>query len=68
MDYVMTVITTSLPAFQALMEAMLDADLSVDRYMTYIATRQIKSGRPDLATLARGPLARRDPEAQDQTV
>jgi len=68
MDYVMTVITTSLPDFQALMETMLDADLAIDRYMTYIATRQIKSGRPDLATLALGPLAKRDPDAQDQTV
>lgn len=67
MDYVMTVITTSLPAFQTLMETMLDADLAIDRYMTYIATRQIKSSRPDLATLALGPLAKRDPETQDQT-
>ena len=63
MDYVMTVVTTSLPDFQALMEAMLDADLAIDRYMTYIATRQIKSGRPDLATLAIGQMAKRDPGA-----
>jgi Lrp/AsnC family transcriptional regulator of ectoine degradation len=60
MDYVMTVVTTSLADFQALMEAMLDADLAIDRYMTYIATRQIKSGRPDLATLAIGQMAKRD--------
>ena len=26
-------------------------DLAIDRYMTYIATRQIKSARPDLARL-----------------
>jgi Lrp/AsnC family transcriptional regulator of ectoine degradation len=63
MDYVMTVVTTSLPDFQALMEAMLDSDLAIDRYMTYIATRQIKSGRPDLATLAIGQMAKRDPGA-----
>jgi Lrp/AsnC family transcriptional regulator of ectoine degradation len=57
MDYVMTVVTTSLPAFQTLMEGMLDAELSIDRYMTYIVTRQIKSARPDLARLVavRGP-------------
>ncbi|MEZ5754546.1 MAG: Lrp/AsnC family transcriptional regulator [Paracoccaceae bacterium] len=61
MDYVMTVVTTSLPAFQTLMEAMLDADLAIDRYMTYIATRQIKSGRPDLALLASGQPSRRAP-------
>ena len=57
MDYVMTVVTTSLPAFQTLMEGMLDAELGIDRYMTYIATRQIKSVRPELARLVavRGP-------------
>ena len=57
MDYVMTVVSTSLPAFQSLMEAMLDADLAIDRYMTYIATRQVKSGRPDLAKLSKRPPA-----------
>lgn len=60
MDYVMTVITISLTAFQTLMEKMLDADLAIDRYMTYIATRQIKAGRPDLALLASGQPAKRD--------
>lgn len=63
MDYVMTVVTTSLPAFQRLMETMLEADLAVDRYMTYIATRQIKSGQPKLAILA----ARREAATKDQT-
>lgn len=58
MDYVMTVITDSLPAFQTLMDAMLDAELGIDRYMTYIVTRQIKSARPDLGRLA----AARDPK------
>lgn len=51
MDYVMTVVTTSLSAFQGLMEGMLDAELGIDRYMTYIVTREIKSTRPDLARL-----------------
>lgn len=55
MDYVMTVVTTSLPAFQRLMETMLEAELAIDRYMTYIATRQIKAGRPDLARLVAVP-------------
>jgi len=54
MDYVMTVVTTSLPAFQTLMEGILEAELGIDRYMTYIATRQIKSARPDLARLVSG--------------
>lgn len=56
MDYVMTVVTNSLPAFQILMEGMLDAELGIDRYMTYIVTREIKSARPDLARLLAGQL------------
>ena len=52
MDYVMKVITPSLPAFQALMEALLEAELGIDRYMTYIVTREVKSGPPNLARLA----------------
>jgi Lrp/AsnC family transcriptional regulator of ectoine degradation len=52
MDYVMTVFSPSLAAFQELMQAMQDAELGVDRYMTYIATRTIKSGHPDIAKLA----------------
>jgi Lrp/AsnC family transcriptional regulator, regulator of ectoine-degradation genes len=51
MDYVMKVVTPSLPAFQALMETLLEADLSIDRYMTYIVTREVKSGPPNLARL-----------------
>lgn len=65
MDYVMTVVTTSLPAFQTLMEAMLEADLAIDRYMTYIATRQIKSGRPDLARLVAARAPKTDAGAKD---
>jgi Lrp/AsnC family transcriptional regulator of ectoine degradation len=52
MDYVMTVVTTSLPAFQTLREEMLVAELGIDRYMTYIVTREIKAAQPDLARLA----------------
>lgn len=63
MDYVMTVLTTSLPAFQTMMEAMLEADLAIERYMTYIATRQIKSSQPDLAFLAQGQAGKRDRDA-----
>lgn len=63
MDYVMTVVTTSLPAFQTLMEAMLEAGLGIDRYMTYIATRQVKSGQPNLARLAAGRLKKPAPRA-----
>ena len=54
MDYVMTVLTPSLHAFQKLMEGLLAADLQIDRYMTYIVTRQVKSAQPNLAGLAAG--------------
>ncbi|MFD0860484.1 Lrp/AsnC family transcriptional regulator [Roseovarius aquimarinus] len=51
-DYIMTVVTPSLSTFQALMEELLSADLAIDRYMTYFATRLIKAGQPNLAKLA----------------
>jgi Lrp/AsnC family transcriptional regulator of ectoine degradation len=64
MDYVMTVVTTSLPDFQTLMESMLEAELGIDRYMTYIVTRQIKSARPDLARLVAAQSPKPEPEAK----
>ena len=48
----MRVICPSLSAFQALMQDMLDTDPGVDRYMTYIATRIVKSSKPNIAKLA----------------
>lgn len=51
MDYVMTVVTPSLEAFQNLMERLLSEELGIDRYMTYIVTRVIKSAQPDLERL-----------------
>lgn len=53
MDYVLKVFTPSLAAFQTLMESLLEAELGIQRYMTYIVTRQVKSAHPDLATLMR---------------
>ena len=52
MDYVLKVFSPNLAAFQAVMQAMVDAELGVDRYMTYITTRTVKAGRPNLAKLA----------------
>ncbi len=51
MDYVMQVVTPSLAAFQELMDSLLSAELGIDRYMTYIVTRRVKSGQPNLAQL-----------------
>lgn len=51
MDYVLKVVCSNLTGFQALMQAMLDAELGVDRYMTYIATRTVKASHPNLNKL-----------------
>ena len=55
MDYVLKVATPNMAAFQALMDSLLAAELGIDRYMTYIVTRQVKSALPDLETLAARP-------------
>ncbi len=55
-DYVMKIVTPSLAAFQELMQAMQDAELGVDRYMTYFVTRTVKTRRPNLARLAGSAL------------
>jgi len=54
MDYVMKVVVPGLSTFQSLMDSLLSADLGIDRYMTYIATRQVKSGQPNLVKLVTG--------------
>jgi Lrp/AsnC family transcriptional regulator, regulator of ectoine-degradation genes len=51
MDYVMTVISPSLSRFQNLMDSLLAAELGIERYMTYIVTREVKSELPNLARL-----------------
>lgn len=58
MDYVLKVFTSSLAAFQDLMENLLAAELGIDRYMTYIVTRRIKSTQPKLADLIARPERR----------
>lgn len=54
MDYVLNVICPSMAAFQNLMDDMLAAELGIDRYMTYIVTREVKSAHPNLAALTAG--------------
>jgi len=51
MDYVVTVVAPNLQAFQTLMDTLLSEELGIDRYMTYIVTRVIKSAQPDLERL-----------------
>jgi Lrp/AsnC family transcriptional regulator of ectoine degradation len=52
MDYVIKVVCPCLASFQILMDSLLAAELGIDRYMTYIVTRSVKNGRPNLAKLA----------------
>ncbi len=55
MDYVMKVVCPSLSAFQTLMETLSSSEIGIDRYMTYIATRVVKSARPNIIKLTRKP-------------
>ena len=52
MDYVLKVFASDMAAFQGLMEALLAAELGIERYMTYIVTREVKSTQPSLERLA----------------
>lgn len=54
-DYVMTVVTPSLASFQELMDELLAAELGINRYVTYFATRLIKAEQPNLAKLVTPP-------------
>jgi Lrp/AsnC family transcriptional regulator of ectoine degradation len=56
MDYVLKVVSPNLAAFQNVMEGMLMADLGIDRYMTYIVTREIKSAQANLSALVLGAV------------
>ena len=52
MDYVMKVVSPNLATFQIMMESLIAAELGIDRYITYIVTREVKSESPNLAALA----------------
>jgi Lrp/AsnC family transcriptional regulator of ectoine degradation len=52
MDYVLKIFSPSLADFQDLMETLLATDLGIDRYMTYIVTREVKTTQPNLSALA----------------
>lgn len=55
MDYVLKIFSPSLASFQDLMDSLLAAELGIERYMTYIVTREVKSTPPDLAGLTAKP-------------
>ena len=48
----MTIYVRSIAAFETLMDDLLDADLGIDRYVTYFTTRTVKAAHPDLAKLS----------------
>lgn len=52
MDYVITIYVRSIAAFEILMASLLDADIGIDRYVTYFTTRTVKGAHPDLAKLS----------------
>ena len=51
MDYVMTVVVPGMAAFQALMDGLLEAEIGIDRWVVYIAARQVNSAQPNRAKL-----------------
>lgn len=51
MDYVLKFVTRSLASFQNIMDDLNNEDLGIERYMTYIVTREIKSSAPNLLAL-----------------
>ena len=50
-DYILTVVSPSMQAFQKLVDRFAEDELGVDRYIVYFATRLIKAEQPDLAML-----------------
>jgi Lrp/AsnC family transcriptional regulator of ectoine degradation len=52
MDYVMKVVSPNLEAFQNMMDSLLALEIGIEKYMTYIVTRRVKSQRPDVIHLA----------------
>lgn len=43
-DYLMQVVTRDIETYQALMDAMLEADVGLARYFTYVVTKAVKTG------------------------
>jgi Lrp/AsnC family transcriptional regulator, regulator of ectoine-degradation genes len=54
-DYILKVMTSDVDAYQRLVDAMLEREIGIDRYFTYIVTRTVKEDlAPPVATLAGG--------------
>lgn len=47
-DYIMKLVVPNIDAYQQLIDGLLLENLGIDRYFTYIVTREIKSVKPKL--------------------
>ena len=45
-DYLLQVVTRDIEAYQAAMDAILEADVGLARYFTYVVTKPVKTGGP----------------------
>ncbi|MCH8550850.1 MAG: Lrp/AsnC family transcriptional regulator [Natronospirillum sp.] len=50
-DYVIKVVTTSLSAFQCVIQELLDEDIGIDRYYIYVIIKEVKSTSLTLSQL-----------------
>lgn len=50
-DYILKVMTSGLPDFQALIQQLLDEELGIDRYYIYVVTKEVKSSTLSLSKL-----------------
>lgn len=53
-DYLMQVVTRDIEAYQALIDALLEARIGLARYFTYVVTKPVKQGNPPPLTLLMG--------------
>ncbi len=52
LDYLLRVVTRDIDAYQALVEDLLARDLGIDRYFSYIVTKNVKTGEPPLGGIS----------------
>ncbi len=50
-DYIMKWVVPNIEAYQQLIDTLLFEDIGIERFFTYIVTREIKSGKPNLEAL-----------------
>jgi len=50
-DYLMSVVTPTIDSYQRLVDGLLERNIGLKRYFTYIVTKEVKSGPPPLAAL-----------------